>query len=187
MNPLRLLFKLFKNKAEDSTEDNHRWLEGNNAYEAGKKHYSAKQFQNALECFDKAIECGFDLDVYSLRADCLQACGFDLDAIEDFTAAISLHPEDCNLYHSRALSRGATGDIDGAVTDLQEAVRLSKVDSALNRSYRAGAIEMGWRDGHTAIYEAALIGEQLNQTMPEEIRQRIKEKHSARRKAPSKL
>src|SRR5215472_11590184 len=41
------------------------------------------------------------------------------DAIEDFSAAITLDPNLAEAYHQRALARYASGDTPGAIADLQ--------------------------------------------------------------------
>jgi tetratricopeptide (TPR) repeat protein len=41
------------------------------------------------------------------------------DAIEDFTDAIALDPNLAEAYHQRAIARYATGDMPGAIADLQ--------------------------------------------------------------------
>jgi tetratricopeptide (TPR) repeat protein len=41
------------------------------------------------------------------------------DAIEDFTAAITLDPNLAEAYHQRAIARFASGDAPGAIADIQ--------------------------------------------------------------------
>jgi tetratricopeptide (TPR) repeat protein len=41
------------------------------------------------------------------------------DAIEDFSAAITLDPSLAEAYHQRAIARFASGDTAGAIADLQ--------------------------------------------------------------------
>ena len=41
------------------------------------------------------------------------------DAIEDFSAAITLDPSLSEAYHQRAIARFAAGDTPGAIADLQ--------------------------------------------------------------------
>lgn len=45
------------------------------------------------------------------------------DAIEDFSAAITLDPNLAEAYHQRAMARFASGDTPGAVADLQAALQ----------------------------------------------------------------
>lgn len=177
----------FLKKETGSSEANQRWLSGYNAVERGKQHYSEGQMRDALECFDRAIECGFeDGDVYNLRGSCLQTLNFNLDAIHDFDHAIALKPEDSNFYYMRALSKSSTGDFNGSVSDLREAIRLSIFDNARNRNYDAAAKEMGHK-GVTALYKFKLIEVEMDAkschpTKLEWIRQRnLQRREPARR------
>ncbi len=155
----------FFNKTQETSEaamqDHAKMLAGCDAFVKGEAYYLEKQNQKALACFDEAIECGFNDEAYGLRAQCLQGLDFDIEAIEDFTRAISLKPEDCNLYFLRSNSRDATGDNDGAVQDLQKAIQLSEVDNKLNRAYSIAAKSIGYRNGHTSMYLMSLDMVQL--------------------------
>ena len=65
-------------------------------------------------------------DLFSCRGSCLQSLEWHLDAIDDFTKAISLEPENCNFYFQRAMSKIACGDQQGFLVDIKEAIRLSR-------------------------------------------------------------
>ena len=134
-----------------------KWIQGIEAFAEGEEHYFAKRDPEALKCFDKAIACGYtqDANVFSMRGNCLQVLAWDLDAIDDFSQAIALDPEDCNLYFMRAISKCAIGMAEEGIIDLKEAVRLSLNDSARNADYCMKAKEIGWRS-HTARYEAEI-------------------------------
>lgn len=175
MNPLYGLRNLFKQNTQASPEAQ-RWLEGFRAFEKGQNHFRNKDEQKALECFDRAIESGFeDADIYDLRAVCLQALGFHLDAIDDFDKAISLAPEEAPLYYMRSFSRSAIGDYTGCVSDLQEAIRLSEIDNATNRFWNNYAKETGWPSG-TARYEMDLMFAQQSMEHDETVKQ-LEENH----------
>lgn len=45
------------------------------------------------------------------------------DAIEDFTAAITLDPNLAEAYHQRAIARYAAGDVQGAIADIQNTLK----------------------------------------------------------------
>jgi tetratricopeptide (TPR) repeat protein len=155
-------------------------LEGIGFFEAGKKHFMEGKNQEALDCFDKAIKNGVEDEVYELRAMCLQALDFHLDAIDDFNKAISLSPENANSYFMRSLSESRTGDVEACISDLESAVRLSKIDNEANRILNEGAKETG-RNSVTDFYNSYLFKES-NLPLPEALRQKNKEKYSARRK-----
>ena len=147
MNPLNTLLNLFRKKPSVSTEADKRWLRGYNAFEAGKKHFSERRDQDAVDCFDTAVECSFeDVALFSLRGTCLRNLEWHLDAIDDFTKAISLETQDCNLYFQRAMSKSSIGDQQGFLADIQEAIRLARIDNALTRNYNLWAKEHGWQN-----------------------------------------
>ena len=190
MNPLNSIRNLFKNKSQDSTEEDYKFNEAFNAYLEGKKLYSAKKYQEAIDYFDKAIESGFERyynEIYELRAMSLQSLNFDLDAIEDFNKAISLAPEDANLYFMRGLSRGVTGDFTGSIYDYKETIRLSEIDNKLNDCLNNYAKKTGWTSA-SAYYEHHLERAQMNKDLyekhPDAWERRI-EKHPLHRRNES--
>lgn len=133
------------------------WAEGFNAFETGSKHYKDGNTEEALKYFDSAVECGYeDSGLYSLRGSCLDELEWHMDAIADFDKAIALDAEDCNTYFQRALSKRAVGDEEGSLVEFRKAIELSEIDNQLNRSYNAGALEMGW-SSVTMIYQAQLM------------------------------
>lgn len=153
MNLFSFLVKLFGPETTEKSEADQRWLRGYKAIESGKIHFLNRRAQEALECFDVAIECESEGDdVYEMRGSCLQSLEWHLDAIDDFTTAISRRPDDSNLFFQRAMSMTAIGDGNGFEADINEAIRLSKLDTALSRSHNEGAIEMGWSNV-TKVYE----------------------------------
>ena len=183
MNPLSSLLNFFGKKSTAQTEANEKWLQGHRAFEAGKKHFSERRDQEAADCFDTAVECGFkNATLFGLRGSCLQSLKWHLDAIDDFTKAISLEPQDCNLYFQRAMSKSSAGDEQGFLADIQDAIRLSKVDSALNRSYNLGAKDMGWQSA-AAMYEAQAVRSDL----PDFIRDKNIERAKLRGRRERKL
>ncbi len=138
----------------EPSEANKKWIKGQLAFERGKIHQIARSDQDALDCFDEAVDCGFEsAEVFSLRGSCLQSLDWELDAIEDFTKAISFNPADCNLHFQRAMAKISVGDDIGFKTDLHEAIRLSHLENASNLGHNEGARQMGWPNA-AALYEA---------------------------------
>lgn len=132
---------------------NEAWLQAYESFEKGKAHYLSNRYEEALACFDSAVRGGFKSgDLFSSRASILQTQEWQLDAIDDFTRAIALEPEDCNYYFQRAMSRISIGDQDGFNKDIQEAIRLSRFKTRLNQIYNEQANEMG-HQSVTALYE----------------------------------
>jgi len=155
------LTNLFRGKSKLPSEEGRKWVEGRIAFEKGETYFRNGQDAEALTHFDKAIECGFENNVYELRALCLQTLNFDLDAIDDFNMAIASSQHDCNLYFSRSNSKSVIEDFEGCVADLEEAIRLSAIDNDLNRNYSIAAKEQGYRDGHTVMYKMKLLSAKI--------------------------
>lgn len=141
-------------------------FDGIGAFQAGKKIWNdavvpiAKgqklvQKERALKLFDKAIEEGFDnAEVFSLRASCLSDLGFYFDAISDYDEAISKNPKQgiASNYHMRSLVKDTIFDYKGSLADIEEAIRLSKLDSDDNRFWTEYAQTTGFNTA-TEFYE----------------------------------
>ena len=172
MNPLTAIFNLFKKGANQPPEVNRQWIDRDDAFQKGKRFYLKGQLQEALECFDSAIDRGFeDGEIYGLRGLCLQSFDFHLDAIDDFNKAIMSRPDDSGLYYMRSISSGATGDLNGCASDLQEAIRLTGVDNADNRSHNVWANEKGYK-GVIDMYKFALDRANLDLEMQSSLERR---------------
>lgn len=165
MNPFEAITCLFEPKDPGPTEAGKKWAQACRAFEKGKQHYLAEevkgtgtaQIQLALECFDEAIGLGFEGGgIHASRGSCLQSLEFHLDAIDDFNKAISLNPQDSNLYFMRSVSKGAAGDLGGRIADLQEALRVSEIENETNKIYHAWAQELGYKN-ITAKYNYDLL------------------------------
>jgi tetratricopeptide (TPR) repeat protein len=161
MNLLNSIRNLFKKKSRDLTEKTSKLNKRLDAYEAyweDEKLYSARKYQDAIDCFDRAIESGYysyKNNIYESRAHSLRALDLDLDAIDDFSKAISFAPEDANNYFGRGLSRETIGDFDGCISDYKEAIRLSKIESKLN-DYRNNIANKSGATSAAAGYEGYL-------------------------------
>src|ERR1035441_9797421 len=152
-------------KSADPTESPEGWAEGYRLFQRGKEHYLARgeehsntrRIEEAVNCFDSAIALGFEEGgIYGTRGSCLQILGYDLDAIDDFDRAIAEDKSDCSLFFMRSVSKGATGDLYGRVSDLKESIRLAGADNTVNRPYNALAQKRGYRDGVAGIYMAEM-------------------------------
>ena len=153
----------FKKPATEPTENDHLLRERYKSFERGQDLYFQNDVQQALRCFDTAIDSGFeDADAYGMRGECLQSLKFHLDAIDDFTKAIELDPEDSNTYFQRSISKGAVGDLHGCVDDLNEAIRLAGIDSASTRSHNALARENGSKEGVVVMYRTRMLRANLD-------------------------
>lgn len=138
-----------------------RWRRGDAARELAKSHLATDEYARALELLDQAISDGHDdADARADRGLCLQQLGFHLDAIDDFDAAIAKEPNDSNLYLMRSWSKSGIGDFLGCVEDQKEAIRVSSIDNAAQRSHEAGAREQGHAN-LAALYRSYLCLSQL--------------------------
>jgi tetratricopeptide (TPR) repeat protein len=161
--PMDLLSKLFGNKkkpepsAEETQQNKKR--ESFDFFQKGKEFYFSQRKEAALLHFDKAFESDFienfptdAITFYDLRASCLQALGYDYDAIDDFDKSILLAPDDCNKYFSRSLSKLAILDYQGAISDIEQAIEVSKIDNEHNRMFNDQAHEQGYKNGAADFY-----------------------------------
>ena len=166
MNPIGGLLKFFRKRAAQRLETeqiNQRWLDGFDAFQKGRDLYFKRRIQEALDCFDEAIDCGYveDADVYAMRGGCLQSLNFHLDAIDDFDRSIALESENSLTFFDRSLSKGATRDFRGQVSDLQEAIRLAGIDNEYTRSHDAHARETGYKNS-AHYYEMEMVRAKLD-------------------------
>lgn len=61
---------------------------------------------------------------YKYRFGMIHATAQYTDAQADLTQCLALQPNDAKAYYARGLTRTALGDTTGAVSDLQQALRL---------------------------------------------------------------
>ena len=130
--------------------------ETNAALDMGNIRLLKKDFQGALAFYDIVIQNDMKKG-YEQRAICLQALDYHIDAIYDFDKAIYFTPEDCNIYYMRAQSRIKIGDNEGAISDMNTAIVLSKEINETNRLYNDDAFQNGGRSLHD-LYTANLPG-----------------------------
>lgn len=153
---------------DENSHKKDEWIKGLENFQAGKKRLINKNDEEALEYFDKAFECGFEDEVYENRGICLQALGYDYDAIEDFNKAILNSSNDANLYFLRSISKSSVGDIEGSVDDLSKAAELSKIQNEINTNYNETIKGQGW-SSITDYYNSYLLREK--ETLEDAIRE----------------
>lgn len=123
-NRVKEISSLIRENQADETENS--FIAGKIAYKKGVALHDERKNAEALPYFDKAIECGIK-EAYLKRCWCLESLHYDFEAIEDFTKAIAINPNDCNLYYGRALAKHGSMDYDGAVADAKLATEYSKI------------------------------------------------------------
>jgi cytochrome c-type biogenesis protein CcmH/NrfG len=80
----------------------------------------------------------------------LQA-GQDDEAVDSFSDAITLQPEVAEAWHQRAVARYHSGDVAGAIRDLEETVRLEPRDFMAFRTLAdIAAAREDWKGAYTA-------------------------------------
>jgi tetratricopeptide (TPR) repeat protein len=184
MNWIHSVFEKVKNHYAEKRKRKilaKKCVDGYSAFKRGTAHGQEKRWQESLDCFDDAIDFGFTGDnVYAFRGTSLHALGFYLDAIDDFNKAIELKPEDCHSYFYRSLCKERVGDVAGRVSDLQDAIRLSKVDSAMNTQYSASlkVQELGY-PSVTVFYEMELRFAEVDLEELHEYETRVKQAEEA--------
>jgi tetratricopeptide (TPR) repeat protein len=73
------------------------------------------------------------------------------DAIEDFTAALTLDPNLAEAYHQRAIARFAVGDVPGAIADIQNTLqREPRSFAALETLAGIAASRKDWKGAYDA-------------------------------------
>jgi tetratricopeptide (TPR) repeat protein len=73
----------------------------------------------ALEDFSRAVELEPDLDNYFQRAATYQLLNNHKQAVDDYTQALTVSPDQPHIYFARAESRAALGDSRGAQDDIR--------------------------------------------------------------------
>ena len=191
---MTFLSKLFGNKKapelsiEEKEQQKRKW-DGFDFFQKGQECYLNRQTEEALLYLDKAFESGFTenfaseaSNLYDMRAACLQEMGYDYDAIKNLDKSIALSPNDCNKYFSRSISKGAILDYESEVADLEKAIELSKMDTALNREYNDEARKQGYKNGAAGMFEARLLMAKMNLETEMDDRNRIEKAASQKDK-----
>jgi tetratricopeptide (TPR) repeat protein len=86
---------------------------------------SFNKYQEALASIDKAIQRNKqDAVLYILRAAILEELNQHQEAVEAYTKAIDIKPHPW-VYNNRGLARSELGDLDGAIADYDQAIKLN--------------------------------------------------------------
>ena len=100
----------------------------------GKKLYLSDRFSEALLYFDNAIDSGSEVNVFKIRAKCLQKLNKHSQAIEDFDKLIEDNPLEFSNYYRRAISKKAIADLPGQIEDLTSCIYYYKKNKNLEDS-----------------------------------------------------
>jgi tetratricopeptide (TPR) repeat protein len=127
------------------------------AIKKGLEFDKKREFDLALEYYDYAIELKTnDSRAYSCRAFCLQAMEYNLDAIEDFSEALILAPDDPNLHFGIGNCFFALKRYDVAVMHGDRAISWAEKRNSLYAAYDEWALEQGYKDAADAFKKVTM-------------------------------
>lgn len=103
-------------------------------YQKARKKYEAKDFEDAIYWYSRVLAIdAADAEIHSERGVAYFHLGQMQKALEDLTRARDLEPANPYRYSSRAYIRDAMGDLEGAIADYEQAIKLDPDDAvALN-------------------------------------------------------
>lgn len=119
-----------KNNLDQALLDYRKALE---IEQSGKAHFMIAQIyhtknhlQLALDCYNKAISYDNSIqDIFYFRGSVYLGLRNYENAIQDFTTAINLSPNDYNNFFYRALTYENAGQIQNAISDYSKALNIS--------------------------------------------------------------
>ncbi|NLT52778.1 MAG: hypothetical protein GXX85_17885 [Ignavibacteria bacterium] len=153
-------------EARENLSNKESFADGYDNYKLGFDFLTKGDDETALKYFDKAIKLGYDeADIFSFRGQCLNSLGFYFEALDDYNIAISKDTPKANLFYMRSFIRNSLCDYEGSVSDIKEAIRLSKFDNEENRYWNNYAKETGFESA-TAKYEMDFVW--LNNNLKDE-------------------
>lgn len=116
-----------------------------------------REIGNALKFFDSSIENHYlQYQVFYHRAECLSSLGYYLESIEDYNKAVEINSFIANIFYGRHFAKTAVGDLVGALNDLQEAIRVSKINNDNSMYWNSYAKDTGYTST-TERYEYDLV------------------------------
>jgi Flp pilus assembly protein TadD len=96
-----------------------------------------------------AIAAQTSAEEYHARGVARQQAGDAQGAIEDYTQALRLNPNDAAAYNNRGAARATVGDAQGAIEDYTQALRLDSNDA--DAYYNRGVVRRSLGDAQGAI------------------------------------
>ena len=84
-----------------------------------------KRYKEAAAAINKAIELSPRAAFYTNRGIVRSELGDKQGAIDDFTLAIKINPNDALAYNNRGLVRSELGDKPGAIDDFNQAIKIN--------------------------------------------------------------
>lgn len=129
----------------------------------GKAYFMKREATTAIAALNRALEIKPDYaEALTMRAACWLWAQPD-KAIDDYTAAIKLAPEDAQHWGNRAFAWGKNKDLPKALADLNEAIRLDPKSETWFTNRGAVHLEMGdYPAAITDLKQALLIDPKAN-------------------------
>ena len=142
---------LFKKKSE-RTEKQVEITPAKHKLIYGKVFIQRREYENAFSFLDEAINLG-ETEAYLHRGLCHMSLGYNLEAIEDFSNAMIVMPNDCNLFFSRATCYVNISNYKLALEDGKKAIAIADKNFLENRKYNNEAKSQGF-DSVNALYNS---------------------------------
>jgi hypothetical protein len=168
-NNMNWFSKLFNKKMNETSEANSEldknWLIGFRTFNTGKELYFDNKPIEALLFFDKAIQNSFDTaEAFEYRANCLYKLEYFFDAIDDYNISIQKDSEKQIVFYMRSLAKASIEDFIGQLDDINEAIRLSKLDNEDSRYWDKFAKETGFESAASKYkYDLLSVGISLSE------------------------
>lgn len=120
--------------------------------------WSEMRISNCSEIIDGGKASGADLaKVYYYRGNARLAHADFADAIEDYTRALELVPDDASALHERCFARAILGsDLDEALSDCNESLRIRPNDAESLGGRGFVHFRLGLFESSIADYDAAI-------------------------------
>lgn len=136
----------------------------------GKVFIQRREYEKAFPFLDDAINLG-ETEAYLHRGLCHMSLGYNIEAIEDFTNAIIVMPNDCNLFFSRATCYVNISNYKLALEDGKKAIEIADKNFLENRKYNNEAKSQGFNSVN-ALYSSFISVWELMKGEPESIKKR---------------
>ncbi len=110
-----------------------------------------------ISCGEEEVETKTDRGSSLLKSGFMKADSGDYDgAIEDFTMAIEINPEDSIAYNNRAIAYHNLGDFSKAIKDYTQLIKLNEQNAMAYNNRALAKVELGDFRGAIADYTKAI-------------------------------
>ncbi|MFO5473141.1 MAG: tetratricopeptide repeat protein, partial [Dolichospermum sp.] len=115
-----------------------------------------KRYKEAAAAINKAIELSPRAAFYNNRGIVRKQLGDKPGAIDDYTQAIKINPNDAKAYNNRGIVRSELGDKPGAIEDFNQAIKINPNEA--KAYYNRGLVryELGDKQGAIDDFNQAI-------------------------------